>query len=336
MLQLNLAQVDKNNYLKPPLVYVWIGSSLPAWARMALKLSNLNSGVVTILISSKSIGSVPEVSEQIFLEDFYTPPKNISHEFDDMSLAFRDGFWIKTTERFFVLQQFMEEYSMKAIFHAELDNLIFDISDLSKKLDSVGVGFFCPRDSIDRGIASLVYINQVTSLKEMTDVFMKNKPGYQNDMLLLGDLLKNSNNFYSLPTENKLEVNKKELWETVNHTDLGGIFDAASIGQFLFGIDPRNSNTLLFNGFENENKGCDLWNLKFINCLERRTFQIKDNASSTRLNLYNIHIHSKLFNILSNPHKLSHVLENINSGKKTLMTLNWKHWRGIQRVIKLI
>lgn len=336
MLQLNLALVEKNNHLKPPLVYVWIGSYLPAWARLALKLSNLNCGLLTILLSSKSIGYVPEVSQQIFLEDFYKPPKNISHEFEDQRLAFRDGFWLKTTERFFVLQQFIEKYSMKSIFHAELDNLIFDISNLNNKLDLVGEGFFCPRDSIDRGIASLVYINQAESLREMTNVFMKNKPAYQNDMLLLGSLLKKSNNFYSLPTERRFEINKKNLWETINPIDSGGIFDAASIGQFLFGIDPRNCNTILLNGFENENKGCNLWDLKFINYLESGTFQVTDNASSTRLNLYNIHIHSKLFNLLSNPRRLSHVIANINSGKKTIMTLNWKHWRGIRRIRKLI
>jgi hypothetical protein len=330
-------EMQKNNKdLKPPLVYVWLGSDLPAWARVALKLSNLNCGLVTILLSSKAIGSVLEVNQQIFLEDFYTPPKNINHQFEGQRLVFRDGFWLKTTERFFVLQQYMEKYSKKSIFHAELDNLIFDISNLNKKLDSIGNGFFCPRDSMDRGIASLVYINQVISLKEMTDAFIKNMDMYQNDMLLLGSMLKKSNNFYSLPTENRFEINKTKSWATIDPNDLGGIFDAAAIGQFLFGIDPRNCNTLLFNGFENENKGCNLYSLQFAESFENGTFQVTDNVLHKSLNLYNIHVHSKLFNLLSNPRRLSHVLANINSGKKTLMTLNWKHWRGLQRIVKLI
>ena len=328
--------MKNSNNIKPPLVYVWIGKHFPEWARLALKLTNLNSGLVTILLSSKSIGSIKEVNQQYFLEDFYIPPKKISKDFEEKRSEFRDGFWLKTTERFFVLQQFINKYSLNSIFHAELDNLIFDISNLNYKLDSIGEGFFCPRDSLDRGIASLVYINQPDSLTELTEMYIRNTLEHQNDMLLIGSLFKKSNNFHSLPTENAFEKNREKKWKAISTDDTGGIFDAASIGQFLFGIDPRNCNTPLFNGYENENRGFNLWDLKFINIIENNRFQIIENKSNTKLNLYNIHVHSKLFNIISNQLKLSNIIESINSGKKTFMSLNFKNWRGIQRLRKQI
>lgn len=267
------------------LIYVWIGSALPDWARVSLGLSKSTSGVQTILLCSRAIGSVPEVSRQYFLEDFYSPHDFLSARYEHASAQFRDGFWIKVIERFFILEQFVRMYGYTNFFHAELDQLIFNIADLGSKLDEFGFGCFCPRDDINRGIASLIYVNDTGALKAFTDLALTKIKFDFNDMDLLGELLRHSNKFFSLPTEAVFASDKANLpFKCVAQNFTGGIFDAAAIGQFLFGIDRRNCSGRLFNGFENENRGCNLWALKYEIDLQNGLATIGQRGDSIKTN----------------------------------------------------
>ncbi len=280
------------------------------------------SAVDTILISNLAAGRVLGFKHQIFLEDFYSPPKGLNVRLAEVNPRFRGGFWSKTTERFFVLKQFMDKFSISACFHAEIDNLIFDISKLAILLNKVGRGFFCPRDAVNRGIASLVYVNEKETLNELLKLVVNKSQSLDNDMYLLGRLLQDSAAFFSLPTENLFAKPKSNAWTPINSESLAGIFDAAAIGQFLFGIDPRNTGPLLFNRFENENCGYDLKALAYEINIPKKSFAVIHKADGLSVNLYNLHIHSKLFKQLSDPTRLAQILNRANNGHKTLMTLN--------------
>lgn len=279
-------------------------------------------GIDTILISNSAAGRILGFKHQIFLEDFYVARAVLNVRLAGLNPRFRGGFWGKTTERFFVLKQFMDKFSLSACFHAEIDNLIFDLSNLAASLNNVGRGFFCPRDAINRGIASLVYINDKEGLNELLSLATDKGHSLDNDMYLLGHLLQTSATFFSLPTENLFAEQESASWTSVNSASLAGIFDAAAIGQFLFGIDPRNTGPLLFNRFENENFGYDLKALTYEINLPEKSFAVIRKTDGLRVNLYNLHIHSKLFNQLSDPKRLTQIMNCANKGHKTLMTLN--------------
>jgi len=319
------------------LVYVWIGPELPDWAKLSLQLAKKTSGIEVILLCNRSVGFVQGVSRQYYIEDFYSPPQSLIDSYKHPRANFRRGFWIKTTERFFILQQFMSEYSIASVFHAELDNLVFNISLLSDKLDLVGFGLFCPRDATNRGIASLVYVNHANSLKEFTDLTLKKLEMDSNDMELLGQLLQVSKSYHSLPTEATIYLNKDKLsWEHVSTEMTGGIFDAAALGQFLFGIDPRNCNGFLYNGFENENKGCDLWKLRYEIDLPHGRAAISQSDGSNKTNLYNIHVHSKLFKQLLTDGRINEIIRKIHNGEKTIMSLNILSNRLVYLAMKVL
>ncbi len=304
------------------LVFVWMGSKLPSWGKTALQLSKDLSGAEVVLISNRIAGQCSEVDAQYFIEDFYQAPKFWLEAEQSFDVKFRDGFWVKTTERFFVLEQFIKAYSIDSLFHAEIDNLIFNIDGLSEKLDKIGRGIFCPRDSLSRGIASLIYINDHLALSELNKFSANNKLAEKNDMNLLGSLLNSSEKFFSLPTEHLIQNAHSVNWKSISPDDSEGIFDAAALGQFLFGIDPRNGGVLLFNGFENENKGCDLWQLDYNINIRDRSFTIKDRLTNRTFNLFNIHVHSKLFGQLKNQKRFNSILKRINHGKTTLMNID--------------
>ncbi|MCM0034277.1 MAG: hypothetical protein NBV66_00655 [Burkholderiaceae bacterium] len=306
----------------PPLVFVWLGDRFPEWMKSALLMNQHLSAVDTILISNSAAGHVLGFKHQIFLEDFYLSPAALNVRLAEQNPRFRNGFWGKTTERFFVLKQFMDKFSVSACFHAEIDNLIFDISKLSTSIDKIGRGFFCPRDAINRGIASLVYVNEKEALNALLSLAADKSHSLDNDMYLLGHLLQTSATFYSLPTENLFAERECTSWTPVDSALLAGIFDAAAIGQFLFGIDPRNTGPLLFNRFENENCGYDLKALTYEINVPKKSFAVIRKTDGLRVNLYNLHIHSKLFKQLSDPNRLAQILNRTNNGRKTLMILN--------------
>jgi hypothetical protein len=294
---------------------------MPEWVNISLELSKKTSGTDTILLCNREVGVVSEVSHQYYIDDFYEQPLAFKKRFDVENIRFRSGFWFKTTERFFVLEQFMSKCFNYPIFHAEVDNLVLDVSGLAKRLDGVGAGFFCPRDAFTRGIGSLCYINSINALHEMNYEFLNNTL-IENDMDLLGYMLKNNPSFFSLPTELALNKNSSPEWHIINPETTVGIFDAAALGQLLFGIDPRNCRKPLFNRFINENLGLAPAEIIFCNDKNSYNTTIQNANMQDSYNIYNLHIHSKLFEQLKNKKRFNEIIMRCNHGKRTLMTLN--------------
>lgn len=304
--------------MRVPLIFVWIGQELPYWALDSLKISHKSCGLNTILLTNSSVKKCKFVNTHIYIENFYNEILSTDKNFK-LTNNFRDGFWIRTIERFLVLRSYVNQQNIKKFFHAELDNLIFNISELSKKLDAVGEGFFCPRDTYDRGIASLVYINESTTLDSFSAINFENVGGKFNDMTFLGYKLKNHKNFHTLPTENIFGLKKNEIWKYINPAIIGGLFDAASIGQYLFGIDKRNTFLPSFNKFVNPTSGKYLKELIFHLNLSRNICELELPNTSKRVNLYNLHVHSKIFSLINDHDKLTALIGKINVGKKTMI-----------------
>lgn len=301
-----------------PLVYVWIGKKLPVWANDSLQITKNLCGVETILLTNRGVDRCNFVNKHFYIEDFYC--KSSSSIQSRLHVDnFRDGFWVNTLERFLVLKSFMKTHGVEKIFHAELDNIVFCINNLSDKLDARGLGFFCPRDSVKRGIASLIYINDLSSMECFEEINLSAAGVNFNDMTFLGEKLQSSNQFISLPTENSLESGASKRWAFIDPLEAGGIFDAASIGQYLFGIETRNTFFPRFNGFVNENSGSKLKDLQFkLNLTNGMSF-VNGSNHDVDYRLYNIHVHSKIFSQIKHENIFNLIVNKINLGKKTMI-----------------
>ena len=307
------------------LVYVWIGDKLPSWSKKALKISKKTAGIETILITSKKCEKIKCVSKQYYLEDFYKKTDKIFPKGVGFSSTFNNGFWLKTTERFHVLEQFMHFYNYQTIFHAELDNLIFDIDTLNCTLNKLGKGIFVPRDAVNRGIASLIYINNANSLSKITS-FYSNNPSViaHNDMDILGSLSTHDCDFHSLPTESEsFTKNFDSNGQIIHSHQTGGIFDAASIGQYILGFDPKIvAKIFVHNCIYNENLHFDFSRVSFELDVDKCISQMTELQSKSSKKLYNIHVHSKLFDLIDNPKTLLRIVERLNNGKRSMLYFN--------------
>ena len=142
-----------------------------------------------------------------------------------------------------------------------------------------------------------------------------------NDMEALGYCQYTYPNlFLSLPTESYAN---NPSWTVLPPNICGGIFDAASMGQYLFGVDPKNlPYQPCQNGFVNENTLIDFTQSKFSVNHDHLIFNHCNNDYPLRI--YNIHLHSKSFKPFFNQSLLIKIVTDLNNGKFTYMTHKYR------------
>jgi hypothetical protein len=209
--------------------------------------------------------------------------------------SFRNGFWALTSLRFFYIYDFMKKYNIEDIIHLENDVLIYHnckniINNFEKEY------IYIPFDTFKRNIASIMYIPSHEKLKIILDNYDYSK----NDMENFYFIKNKTNLIKTLPIFPKLSYNKNPEIDFVseNFDKFNYIFDAAAIGQYLGGIDPRNNpaNTI---GFVNETCVIKYNNFQFswniIDEIKKPSITIND----TEYSIFNLHIHHKdLYNFI--------------------------------------
>lgn len=209
-----------------------------------------------------------------------------------MDKCFLDGFWTLTSSRFFYIYAFMKKYSVTDVIHIENDVLIYyNCNILSSKLDKDFM--YIPFDCYERNIASIIYIPNHALFKQVLDHYDFNK----NDMYNFAGIQEKTGLLHNFPIFiSDITQNDEYQYVTKNFDKFGYIFDAAAMGQYLGGVDPRNipgDST----GFVNETCIIKYNNYKFgwisgRDNVERPYLLIHDKY----IPVFNLHIHCKKLN----------------------------------------
>ncbi len=287
--------------------FVYLGKKLPNYGLASIELASRHSGLNVHLIGNASMAQSVRHSSARFtaVEDFYDENelKETSKRLTSPHFG-RNGFWLKALERFFVLSQFMAVENLDSIFHAELDQLLFRVDFLLSKLDEEKqLGLYLPFHTSDRAVASLFYCNSQEALRSLLDFSSKAEP-FPNEMILIANWAKeNSEQVFSLPTMASI-VNLSPGFPisalALNSNQIGGVVDAAQLGQWVAGIDPRNVpvSQRPLTKFVNEPKESlltsrQLAKLEFnFNPLD--SFLTINYGHEIYTRLFNLHIHSKI------------------------------------------
>jgi hypothetical protein len=202
--------------------------------------------------------------------------------------SFRNGFWYLTSLRFFYIYELMKKYDINNVIHLENDVLIYyNCDELSRFINQQFM--YIPFDTYKRNIASIMYIPNKEIYKTILDNYDFNKNDMENFCLIKQKtgLIKNFPIF--IKSDN---LTTEQNYVSENSNNFPFIFDAAAIGQYLGGVDPRNSpgNTI---GFINETciikyNNYHIW-FEEINRNKKPFIQIKDK----KVPIFNLHIHSK-------------------------------------------
>ena len=219
------------------------------------------------------------------LEDSYNykPGRNIDN-------SFRNGFWGLTSKRFFYIHAFMKVRNIENVMHIENDVLIYYNCDkLKSSIDNKKI--CVPADTYNRSIASIIYIPNSGILGLFLDKY--NNQG--NDMVNLSYAQKIMPQLFdNFPIYMSSEEHTAEqAFVSRTYPRYNMIFDAAAMGQYLGGIDPRNNpnNTV---GFINETSVIKYDKCQFI--WHTPTDNIKKpflKVDNTFVPIFNLHIHSK-------------------------------------------
>jgi hypothetical protein len=137
--------------------------------------------------------------------------------------------------RFKVLEAYMAVYNKKSIIHIENDILVY--KDLNTLNLASNDKILLTMDSMTRCIAGMMYIPNSVILKQCIELFRDDFNDMDNWGLCHNSRPDLVDTLPIFPLDNSIpELNAL----TKNYPKFNCIFDAAAIGQYLGGVDPRN------------------------------------------------------------------------------------------------
>ena len=217
--------------------------------------------------------------------------ENLIPEYTDIlsnvNNTFRNGFWKLTSYRFIALYEYMKQQNIRNILHIENDVLIY------KNVDSIHFHntkkLLLTMDSKNRCIPGIMFIPSSEILKKCIDQFNPTLNDMQNFALCYSNM-----NEYVDTLPIFLENTDNEVYKmiTENYKFYNAIFDAAAIGQYLGGVDPRNISGDTKH-FVNETCAVDYSKYKFIwknECGKNYPYIV---VCGGEYPIINLHIHCK-------------------------------------------
>lgn len=200
------------------------------------------------------------------------------------------GYWLYTTERLFALNALTELDDEIAIIHLESDVYLNLNQDVTGKILSLLHKPAIPRYTKELGIASILVspdLQKLLMALEELERALRENPQIDNDMHLLGHAL----NFGIFQ---ELETNPNQPAQFIDEQGLMHkyVYDAAAIGQYLFGQDPFHTEGRRISGYLNPNSKFDAseftYSIRSIESTGQELLFIDE------VEVVNLHIHSKL------------------------------------------
>lgn len=292
------------------IVLIHIGNAVPSYTEVAIKQARLfNPDCPIYLIadafpafsSDLNITFVPSSSlvksteHQKFLKN---------HNLND---AFRNGFWLYTSERFLYLQDLIEQFNLKNVFHIENDVMVYrDLNEILPVFIANYPGIGATFDNDGRCIPGFVYVRSRHSMRALADCFANYSKKGKDDMHVIGIfkrlqpalleylpvLPEDYINTFSLTNLNQHYTSTHPKTYCTLFKDFNSIFDAAALGQYIGGGDGRNGEC--GPGFINESAlyNPSYFTYEFIeDSMGRKVPFAVLHGKKTQIN--NLHIHSK-------------------------------------------
>jgi len=225
------------------------------------------------------------VKAEDYFDDFYN-----SYEIHNHDTSFRDGFWKRTSSRFFLISTYSKKNNLLSFFHIENDILMFsDLSSEKSILDNSVYDMAVVVDSERRCIPSVMYFRNSDIVQRLSMFISTNNTN--NDMSNVFNFFsQNRDVVVNLPLlPNSINLNSGLINYNNLYSEMMSIFDDDAIGQYLGGIDTR-SNPRDTIGFINETTVFDvsIFDYYWVN---GEPFAVIDGGEKIKIN--NLHIHSK-------------------------------------------
>jgi hypothetical protein len=186
-------------------------------------------------------------------------------------MAFRKGYWLHVQERFFFLEELMRQRGIGDMIAMEYDVLCYAAVDLlQERLRAYTQRLSFVMDNATRGHPGFMFVPSPDSLLSFLEFVVAKQIGSgrtESDMTLLARYVDECPDEVAFlpvitPDRNASRRPRQSLDEQHTESDpqflsagfleLGCLFDSAVVGQFVGGIDPRNTGGQKIVGYLNE------------------------------------------------------------------------------------
>jgi hypothetical protein len=291
-----------------PLIFFFKGEKVPKYASLSMAdaVEKWN-GPVIFLTDSEAFEAPPGVSVVRF-PTFYDESRFLSFRAaSSLDEGFRDGFWLHTAERFFVLHQYCLLFDVQHFVHMELDVILLGSGFSPSFLFDNPPGLFYPSGSRGHAGASIIAVTCLKTLEAFID-FCSENAAIGDEMALLWKFQRiGRKDVYQLPSHTHFETPVgNETPRAISPVETRGLFDVQPFGTWLLGQDPRNipkgpqMNRFFFEGI---GSGV-LRDLEFSYNPFLRRLSVRSKGGA----LYEIlclHVHSKNISMALNPLMMS-------------------------------
>lgn len=231
------------------IVYVHLGPYWPRWLLPNCLDQRLTLGREVVIVSDNQRLLKAANSRRLDTWEYRTSLPERTVDVGNASLSdFRSGFWVETSRRFVALRDFQEDLK-EPMVHVESDVVLFPSLEL-KCFERLANGLAFPLVAENIGVASVLFSREAGDMSNLVQTMLTSRKRYGpvTDMQLLGLLSSEHADSVSLlptttPSREWVEestVDSLLVKMSSNYAQFGGIFDAATIGQYLTGLDSRN------------------------------------------------------------------------------------------------
>jgi hypothetical protein len=209
----------------------------------------------------------------------------------------REKLFIHAFERFYLLLNLMNRYSLKDIMFLELDNLLYnDPREWLELFSKKDMAYMF--DHYNRASSGIAYIKHVDILQKFLHhctAFIENANDFMTEMTTLYQFWEaNKDAVQLLPIHWKTDILPPQTYTHVE--DYKSVFDALAIGVFLAGVDPHHTHGKLTVGYKSSWSLIDYtqYNFKWDkDDKERKIPYILNTITNEWTRINNLHVHSK-------------------------------------------
>lgn len=223
-----------------------------------------------------------------------------------LNTVWRGGFWVKTAERIFAINSFIQIAGIHNFIHMENDVLYIGNSSHLDSILNSSYQISFPFENYDLGCLSFLYVDSQSSMLKLCEGFneiCKLNPQW-SEMRILGELKKRKNDLIqvlpSIPSRDYLDpietedIQKSQLLHS-GFEKFNFIFDPTAYGFYLGGEDPRNSFFQLEYGRDLYTSPVKtsrlLWSIRGTKL--NPEVWVSDSERNVSVQLINLHIHCK-------------------------------------------
>lgn len=306
------------------LVLVHLGKKIPEILNANISYIKKNFPELILTIIVDNISNLKYLNGKGVNSRIYNDLNDIKKHFHghQFNSGFRNGFWQSSTKRIFAFLEYFTEESNTPKIHIENDIHLRPNFPYAKFLQLKNLAWLGYNDS--RDVGSIIYcpdknaadwlarqlISKMSISKDFTDMTLLRDISLKNPMNVIKlPIAEESTSVLFSPTVGKEECNQNsEYFELFN-----GIFDAAPMGMWITGQDPRNhrGRLLLHRNHDDSYIQPNMANYAFSSDKVL-------SFSEKRIPIFNLHVHSKETNLLSGNERALKRYIKLTRNKKSL------------------